>query len=118
MYVPIRPCLVAREAFLPADAMPRLRSTTSPSVRSPLASTRALLHSIIPAPVRSRSSFTSAAVISAISFFLLLETERADARSMKLSFGYGGLGRRGFRGLRRRTLARRRLRLLGHAQAL
>src|ERR1039458_237358 len=72
MYVPISPCLVAREAFLPADAMPRLRSTTSPSSRSPLASTRALLHSIIPAPVRSRSALTSDAVISAIIFFWFL----------------------------------------------
>src|ERR1035437_7632772 len=46
--------------------MPRLRRTTSPSAKSPLASTSAFLHSIMPAPVRSRSSFTSAAVISII----------------------------------------------------
>src|SRR5512140_3283417 len=71
MYVPIKPCLVAREAFLPADAMPRLRRTTSPSVRSPLASTSALLHSIMPAPVRSRSALTNAAVISAIYLYLV-----------------------------------------------
>src|SRR5580698_4074058 len=46
--------------------MPRLRSTTSASPISPLASLRALLHSIIPAPVRSRSCFTRLALISAI----------------------------------------------------
>src|ERR1700684_159548 len=63
------PCLVERDDFLPADAMPHLRSNTSPSSRSPLDSTRAFLHSIMPAPVRSRSCFTSAAVISAISLF-------------------------------------------------
>src|SRR5215472_10031639 len=60
------PCLVARVAFLPAEAMPHLRSSTSASVISPLASTRAFLHSIMPAPVRSRRSFTSDAVTSAI----------------------------------------------------
>ena len=40
----------------------RLRSTISASPKSPLASVRALLHSIMPAPVRSRRSFTSVAV--------------------------------------------------------
>ncbi len=46
------------------DAMPALRRTISASARSPLASIRAFLHSIMPAPVRSRSSFTSCALIS------------------------------------------------------
>src|SRR5471030_2147892 len=68
MYVPTNPCLVSREAFLWADAIPRLRRTTSASTTSPLASTRAALHSIIPAPVSSRNCFTNAAVISAIRF--------------------------------------------------
>src|SRR5580698_3989405 len=44
--------------------MPCLRRMISASARLPLASTKAFLHSIIPAPVRSRSSFTSFALIS------------------------------------------------------
>src|ERR1700678_3563809 len=51
--------------------MPHLRSSTSPSSRWPLAATRAFLHSLIPAPVRSRRCFTSAAVISAINLCFL-----------------------------------------------
>src|SRR6478609_4047741 len=67
----ITPCLVERDSFLLALAIPRLRSTTSPSARSPLASTSAFLHSIIPAPVRSRSCLTNCALISAICCILL-----------------------------------------------
>src|SRR6266545_4290422 len=62
----MRPCLVARADFLCAEAMPRLRSTTSAAGRSPLASCNALLHSIMPAPVRSLNCLTNCAVISAI----------------------------------------------------
>ena len=47
-----------------AETMPFLRRITSPSARSPLASVRAFLHSIMPAPVRSRSCFTNCALIS------------------------------------------------------
>ncbi|CSC79480.1 Uncharacterised protein [Vibrio cholerae] len=49
-------------AFLAALAAPLLRMFSIASSMSPLVSTRAFLHSIIPAPVRSRSSFTRAAV--------------------------------------------------------
>src|SRR5713226_7323567 len=66
MYVPINPCLVVRDAFLLAEVIPFLRNTTSAAGKSPLASVSALLHSIIPAPVRSRNCLTSCAVISAI----------------------------------------------------
>src|SRR5947207_2931100 len=47
--------------------MPCLRRTTSASARSPLVSTSARLHSIMPAPVRSRSCFTCCALISIMS---------------------------------------------------
>src|SRR5579864_7728302 len=95
MYVPINPCRVARDAFLPADAMPRLRSTTSASPISPLASFRALLHSIIPAPVRSRSCFTRLALISAIVLLWFVE------QLVLIGFGRGGFSA----GFGSRTLA-------------
>src|SRR5579875_1156475 len=60
------PCLVARLSFLPADTMPCLRRYTTAASMSPSVATSAFLHSIIPAPVRSRSFFTSCALISAI----------------------------------------------------
>src|SRR5271166_6259576 len=60
------PCRVVRADFLEADAIPCLRRMISASGKLPLASTKAFLHSIIPAPVRSRSSFTSFALISMI----------------------------------------------------
>src|SRR5260370_7829310 len=117
--------------------MPRLRRTTSPSARSPLASTRALLHSIIPAPVRSRSALTSDAVISAIIIswlkFLVPFAGRVIARTghpmgcptampygenLFAAFSSDRLGIRfGCLGSGSLTL-RRRSRLLGHAQAL
>src|SRR3954451_20147994 len=58
------PSLVERPAFFVADASPRLRRMVVASSRLPPASARAALHSIIPAPVASRSFFTIAAVIS------------------------------------------------------
>ena len=51
----MRPSLVERPDFLAACASPRLRRMVVASSRSPLASWRAALHSIMPAPVRSRS---------------------------------------------------------------
>ena len=60
---PMRPSLVARPAFLAAEARPRLRRIVFASSKLPLASVSAALHSIIPAPVWSRSFFTSAAVM-------------------------------------------------------
>src|SRR5579864_249 len=61
------PCRVVRVDFLDADAIPCLRRMISASAKFPLASTKAFLHSIMPAPVRSRSSFTSFALISIFS---------------------------------------------------
>src|SRR3954447_13016265 len=50
--------------------MPRSRSSTIAASMSPFVSCKARLQSIIPAPVRSRSSLTSVAEISAIRVFL------------------------------------------------
>src|SRR6185503_15364100 len=55
------PSLVARPAFLAAVARPFLRSSSRAASASPLASTRADLHSIMPAPVSSRSLRTISA---------------------------------------------------------
>ena len=58
----ISPSLAARCAFLAAAAKPLVLRTLIASSMSPPASTRAFLQSIIPAPVRCRSSFTALAV--------------------------------------------------------
>src|SRR5688572_4505571 len=58
------PSLVERPAFLVACASPCLRRIVTASSRLPLASTSAFLHSIMPAPVASRSFFTSSALIA------------------------------------------------------
>src|SRR6185312_6314022 len=63
MYCATAPSLVTRVAFLAATETPFLRSRTTACSRSPLASLRACLQSIIGAPVFSRSSFTCAAEI-------------------------------------------------------
>src|SRR6266545_3619830 len=60
------PSDVERPAFFVAAASPRLRSRVVAASRSPFASVSAPLHSIIPAPVASRSFFTIAAVISIV----------------------------------------------------
>lgn len=60
------PSLVARPAFLATAASPRVRSTSTAFSISPSASARAFLHSIMPAPVISRSSFTMEAVMLAM----------------------------------------------------
>ncbi len=59
-----RPSAATRPAFLAALTAPDLRMLSMASSMSPLASWRAFLHSIMPAPVRSRSSLTRPAVIS------------------------------------------------------
>ena len=61
----MRPSVVARPAFFAADASPRLRRIVVASSKSPFPSVSAALHSIMPAPVASRSFLTSAAVIVA-----------------------------------------------------
>src|SRR3982074_2697531 len=63
MYIATAASLVTRLACLPATDIPFLRSRTTACSRSPLASVRACLQSIIGAPVLSRSSFTCAAEI-------------------------------------------------------
>src|SRR5688500_17105079 len=62
----MRPSAATRPAFLSALARPCLRSHSAEMSSSPLFSVSAFLHSIMPAPVRSRSSLTRDAVISAI----------------------------------------------------
>ena len=63
---------MARPARLAACARPRLRSSVIASSMLPFASVSAALHSIMPAPVLSRSCFTWSAVISAIVESLVL----------------------------------------------
>jgi hypothetical protein len=59
------PSLVARPSRLPAFARPRSRNSSTARLRSPPASARTFLQSIMPAPVCSRSAFTACAEISA-----------------------------------------------------
>src|SRR5271169_4154870 len=63
---PTRPSAAMRPLFLAALASPFLRSQSTAASISPPVSVSAFLQSIMPAPVRSRSSFTSAAEIVAI----------------------------------------------------
>lgn len=55
---PMSPSLVARPAFFAALARPRFRRMVFASSKSPTASVSAALHSIMPAPVWSRSFLT------------------------------------------------------------
>lgn len=57
-----------------------LRSASAAASMSPLVSVSAFLHSIMPAPVRSRSSFTREAVISAIGITSELNTVKPLSR--------------------------------------
>jgi hypothetical protein len=59
-----RPLLASRSARLATLAAPVIRRISVAASKSPSASVRAFLASIIPAPVASRSFFTSAAVIA------------------------------------------------------
>ena len=63
-WMEIRPSAAVRPAFLSALARPVLRMCSIAASMSPSHSTSAFLHSIMPAPVRSRRSFTIAAVIA------------------------------------------------------
>ena len=67
-----RPIAAILPAFLAAFDSPFSLRISTALLRSPSASTKAFLQSIIPAPVISRSSFTSDAVIAAIVFLLIL----------------------------------------------
>ena len=64
--IPIRPSAAMRPAFLAALASPFLRRRSTAASISPLVSPSAPLQSIMPAPVRSRSSLTICAVMLAI----------------------------------------------------
>src|SRR5690348_854788 len=66
-WAPIAPSAATREAALEAFAPLLMRSSSSAFFMSPPASSSAFLHSIMPSPVRLRSSLTIPAVISAIS---------------------------------------------------
>src|SRR5436189_5747195 len=66
MYEATRPSLVVRPVRFAAEAWPFTRRISIALSTSPLASARAALQSMMPAPVRSRSALTSAAEISAI----------------------------------------------------
>src|SRR6478672_7620094 len=64
--IAMRPSAAMRLAFLSALAKPVLRSQSAADSMLPSFSVSAFLHSIMPAPVRSRSSLTCVAVISAM----------------------------------------------------
>src|SRR4051812_18954837 len=72
MYSATEPSLVTRVAFFAATETPFLRRTTTAASRSPLASVRACLQSIMGAPVFSRSSFTCAAEIFTVVVLIIL----------------------------------------------
>src|ERR1051325_1067831 len=59
----MRPWEAVRSARFSAFAMPALRSASTAFSRSPAVSASAFLHSIMPAPVMSRSCLTCSAVI-------------------------------------------------------
>src|SRR6185436_515201 len=69
MQVPMAPSAATRPAAFEAFAPLLMRSSSSAFFMSPPASSSAFLHSIMPSPVSSRSSFTIPAVISAICLF-------------------------------------------------
>src|SRR6516225_4850344 len=95
------PLPAVRVARLVTSLAPLRRRISTAASRSPLASVRAFLQSIIPAPVCSRSRFTSAAEIFAMLWFLVRLWSRlvvgwsARRRSLVAGVGYGivlGLG--------------------------
>src|SRR5687767_4718232 len=72
------PSRASRSDLRAAEAMPRSLSNEMALSMSPLASVRARLQSIIPAPVRSRSSFTFCAEMSIVSFVKVMVVSRAS----------------------------------------
>src|ERR1022692_2027240 len=77
----MEPSLAARVAFFMATDTPFLRNRMIACSRSPLASVRACLQSIMGAPVFSRRSFTCAAEIFAI--VVLIEPQVSKLQSLK-----------------------------------
>src|SRR6185436_17711718 len=100
----ISPSLAIRPAFFAALARPRLRRIVFASSKSPFASLSAFLHSIMPAPVWSRSFFTMSAVIAVVAIAVSPEPKKTPApiRGRRLS----GELLRGLRGSRGRFAAR------------
>ena len=70
--MPTAPSFVVRAAFFCADAMPRLRSTTTAASLSPLLSCSAFRQSPIGAPVISRNAFTNFASIFSLTVVISL----------------------------------------------
>src|SRR5918996_2697166 len=83
------PSLAARPVRLAASARPFSRSMRLAASRSPPVSVSAFLQSIIPAPVASRSAFTSRALISTIAALFLFFDDRLLFRTL------GGCAARG-----------------------
>src|SRR5262249_26173942 len=97
------PSVASRSLSLPALAKPFARRMSSARSLSPSASSRAFLHSIIPAPVALRSAAMSLSEDSAIRVLL-------DVGAL---LGFGGAGAdRNFGSRRRRRLGRLGLRRL------
>jgi hypothetical protein len=81
---PISPSLVARPAFLAALARPFFRRIVVASSKLPWASSSAAFQSIMPAPVWSRSFFTSAALIAIVCLLnTTIHAELAEPAEMK-----------------------------------
>src|SRR5436305_6562959 len=100
MYSATEPSLVTRVAFLAATDTPFLRRTTTACSKSPFASVRACLQSIMGAPVFSRSSFTCAAEIFTVvvlinSSFVIVVQQNADANNVLINFNPRSLRSRG-----------------------
>src|SRR5690606_36579878 len=73
---PTRPSAAVRPAFLSAFAIPLARSQSTAASISPLVSASAALQSIMPAPVRSRSSLTRDAEMLMMSPFMKAKAHR------------------------------------------
>src|SRR5580698_5197141 len=84
------PSAATRDAFLSAFASPCLRMRSAAASRSPFVSTSAFLHSIMPAPVRSRSCFTASAVM------FIREESSFSAAALATTGSARGAARRGY----------------------
>src|SRR5580700_12296014 len=90
MYEATTPSLTDRLAFLDALAMPFFRRISSAFSRSPPASTKAFLQSIIPAFVFSRSCLTRVGLTSDISVRIKLPGLPGPGGEVRLLFSNGG----------------------------
>src|SRR6202035_2066785 len=114
------PSVASRAALLSALACPCLRMSSAAASRSPLASTSAFLHSIMPAPVRSRSCLTASAVMfmdKLGSLALLGRTGPCGAPALAAARRGGRPARHGL-GCRDGAGARHRLYCLLHLEVL